>query len=341
MHCYFCDGHQSTKSIRSVLFHLFISACFLLGDFLENVQKDFVKARKVYQSNCVDYNHGKSCLKFGNYVFLGKGKSGVKGSATDALQYYTKGCELNDATSCLHAGLLHVSEQTANNVPTTERKIALVNDFCNFWHLVDQLNGVFNYFLFCVSFQGVQQLTKSCELDNANACFYLSGLHISGARNTSPAAAQPADSSTLSSSKTFQTNVNTVAPLNAVDYVAKDMEKAFKFAYKACELRNIYACANVSQMYMRGEGTEKNKEKAEHFKKLTMEMQDELQGNGPQIGFQQMQWITHISAIIEFSFYDSHIPVKNTSKSMNLCWIKKIKWLLHPALSNGKWTQHD
>lgn len=67
----------------------------------------------------------------------------------------------------------------------------------------------------------------------------------------------------------------------------KNMEKAFAFAYKACELKNMYACANVSQMYLRGEGTEKNEEKAEKFKKLALEIQDETKNNRSQLMFQQ------------------------------------------------------
>lgn len=62
------------------------------------------------------------------------------------------------------------------------------------------------------------------------------------------------------------------------DYVVtQDMEKAFNFAYKACELKNIYACANLSQMYSRGDGTEKNAEKADKFKKIALEMQSDVQ----------------------------------------------------------------
>lgn len=55
--------------------------CHLLADFLEAIKKDFEKASKVYKSNCDDYKYGKSCLKFGHYSFLGKGKVSEKGDA--------------------------------------------------------------------------------------------------------------------------------------------------------------------------------------------------------------------------------------------------------------------
>lgn len=36
--------------------------------------------------------------------------------------------------------------------------------------------------------------------------------------------------------------------------VEKDMKKAFDFALKGCELGNMYSCANLSQMYAKGDG---------------------------------------------------------------------------------------
>jgi len=42
------------------------------------------------------------------------------------------------------------------------------------------------------------------------------------------------------------------------DVCAKDMTEAFKYSLKACELGNLGGCVNVSQMYSKGDGTEKN-----------------------------------------------------------------------------------
>lgn len=56
----------------------------------------------------------------------------------------------------------------------------------------------------------------------------------------------------------------------------KDMKKAFALSTKACELNNFYACANLSRMYALGDGTEKNLEKSEHFKKRADELHDEF-----------------------------------------------------------------
>lgn len=83
--------------------------CHLLGDYLETIHRDYEKARKVYQSTCDDYGYAKSCLKYGNYAFVGRGKSGSKPNPSESLKYYEKGCSLNDSENCLNAGLLLVS----------------------------------------------------------------------------------------------------------------------------------------------------------------------------------------------------------------------------------------
>lgn len=138
---------------------------------------------------------------------------------------------MNDPDSCLHAGLLLISK---NRPKVMERDIpkALIN------------------------------LTKSCDLNNGTACFYLSGMYISGVSKDQDV-----------SDKDF--------------VIPKDMEKAFMYAQKACEMKNIYACANLSQMYKNGDGTTKNLTLADKYKKIAMEMQDELKNQQQTLNFQQ------------------------------------------------------
>lgn len=143
---------------------------------------------------------------------------------------------MNEPEACLHTGLILLSKTLSNLI---KRDIP----------------------------KGFEKLIKSCEMNNATACFYLSGMHISGVPKNG-------DIGTVKIDK------------NTEFLVEKDMNKAFQFAYKACELRNIYACANLSQMYARGDGTEKNEKNAEKYKKLALEMQEELRSQ-QQLGFQQ------------------------------------------------------
>lgn len=119
--------------------------------------------------------------------------------------------------------------------------------------------------------KGFNFLTKSCKMDNGTACFYLSGMHISGVLKNDQ-----------------QTPKDPKIVIPASDYVVqKDMKKAFDFAYRACELKNMYACANLSQMYQRGDGVDKNEKLADQFKKKAIEMQDELKKQHAQLEFQQ------------------------------------------------------
>lgn len=217
--------------------------CHLLGDYLESIKKDFEKASKVYRSNCDDYGYGKSCLKFGHYSFLGKGKASTneKGDPKQAQKYYERGCELKDADCCLHSGLLMVSKSMTS---TIERDVA----------------------------KGFESLSKSCKMDNGTACFYLSGMHISGV---------------LKKENIGATSATAPPPDSSEFLVQKDMKKAFDFAARACELNNMYACANLAQMYMRGDGTEKNEKKAEQFKKKAMDMQEEMRKQQSELKFQQ------------------------------------------------------
>ncbi|KAH8386741.1 hypothetical protein KR093_002378 [Drosophila rubida] len=229
--------------------------CHLLGDYLEGIKKDFEKASKVYKSTCDDYGYAKSCYKYGNYSFLGKGKSGSKGEPRVAYQYYEKGCNLNDSDACLHSGLLLVSRSMPKEIDRDVPK-------------------------------GLQFLTKSCDMNNATACFYLSGMHISGVQKKPEDVA--ATTTTTTPAAAAAAGGKTVAVIKDTDYIVlKDMKKAFQFAYKACELRNMYACANLSQMYARGDGIEKNEKEAEKYKKLALEMQDEVKKQQETLSFQQ------------------------------------------------------
>lgn len=144
------------------------------------------------------------------------------------------------------------------------------------------LNVYFQWLSFF--FKGIEFLNKSCEMNNATACFYLSGLHISGVETKEDlAVAKPAKSSSPS--------INSDPKIPAVpgkDFIIeKDMVKAFGFAYKACELKNMYACANLSQMYARGEGTTKDETNAEKYRKMATDMQNEMKKSHGQLSFQQ------------------------------------------------------
>lgn len=128
---------QKLKRYRDkYIFDYIFAVCHLLGDYLEGIKKDFEKASKVYKSTCDDYGYAKSCYKYGNYSFLGKGKSGSKGEPRVAYQYYEKGCNLNDSDACLHSGLLLVSRSMPKEIDRNVPKVSpLISTWLYLWSI--------------------------------------------------------------------------------------------------------------------------------------------------------------------------------------------------------------
>lgn len=122
-------------------------------------------------------------------------------------------------------------------------------------------------------------------MNNGNACDYLSKTYAFGIQAEQPKKDEVKinenDKVTDSSPKS-----STEKPKEPFT-VQKNMKKAFEFAYKACELKTITACANLSYMYSHGEGTEKNEELAEKYKKIVQNYLDEHKNNKSQLVFQQ------------------------------------------------------
>ncbi|XP_030747658.1 cytochrome c oxidase assembly factor 7 homolog [Sitophilus oryzae] len=194
--------------------------CHLLADFLEAIKKDYEKAGKVYKNNCDEYKYAKSCLKYGGYSLIGKG--GLKANYHTAYDYYEKGCNLDEPSACFNQGLLLITQNEQHG---------LKQDIVKGLHLLE----------------------KACSGLNGVACYYLSGLYITGAKNGHKVGDK--------SVKEFD--------------VPRNMKKAFQYALEGCNLGNMYSCANVSQMYAKGDGTEKNETLAKEYKAKALELQNE------------------------------------------------------------------
>lgn len=106
-------------------------------------------------------------------------------------------------------------------------------------------------------FQALNYFSKGCELKNESACFYLSKIYATGINRSAVA-------DTKKSTK----------PKEGSDYIVeKDFKKSFSFAHKACDLKNMYACGILSEMYAHGHGTEKNETLSKKYRKIVMDMQ--------------------------------------------------------------------
>jgi len=113
--------------------------------------------------------------------------------------------------------------------------------------------------------KGMQLLEKACSSQNGTACYYLSGLYIAGAKNGQKIGEKGHNDSPYD--------------------VPRNMKKAFKYALEGCNLGNMYSCANLSQMYSKGDGVEKNQELANTYKARALELQEEEKNTSQTLKF--------------------------------------------------------
>ena len=64
-------------------------ACQLLGEFIESISQDRIKAFQIFESNCVVNNHPPSCNKAGHYKIVGK--TDIEPDPDLGYKYLTKG----------------------------------------------------------------------------------------------------------------------------------------------------------------------------------------------------------------------------------------------------------
>ncbi|XP_035738484.1 cytochrome c oxidase assembly factor 7 homolog isoform X2 [Vespa mandarinia] len=160
--------------------------------------------------------------KFGCYSEKNPEGKGCKKDINEAYKYEQKACNFNDDNGCLHGGILAITDQLEDD-PSM------------------QIN------------KGINMLNKACyELHSEKACFFLSGIYMSGIEN----------------------------------HVEKNFKEAYKLSLKSCEYGNPYACANVSQMHLRGDGVKKDSELAKIFRQRADQLLKELK-HVPTLKFQQ------------------------------------------------------
>jgi len=188
-------------------------ACHMLGDYLEGIKKDFIKALRIYTTNCNEYKNGHSCHKVGGYKYIGKA---CKKDADEAYDYFKKGCDLGHHASCMNAGLLDMANPDSQSY---ERTTAPNPDLARSYY---------------------KQACEKGEL--AEACHRYSAIFIKGLQGV----------------------------------CEKDMTEAFKYSKKACELGNMAGCNNVSMMYAKGEGVDKDPVASKEYGYIAAEMMAQL-----------------------------------------------------------------
>ena len=114
-------------------------SCQLLGEYFESITREFSRAFQIFETNCLQNNHGPSCSKAGFYKSAGHG--GIDIDPDLGYKYLVKGCEENYGRSCLLAGMFHKTK--------FEKPIETQRDFAK----MTELFG------------------KACDLEQANGCY--------------------------------------------------------------------------------------------------------------------------------------------------------------------------
>lgn len=105
--------------------------CHLLGDYLLSIDKARAKAAQIYKKNCDENKFGLSCDAFGRMAFKGQGIEAP--SYMLALEYFIKGCDLDETRACYHGGqMLGVVDRQINKLitPDPERSIKMLSKAC-------------------------------------------------------------------------------------------------------------------------------------------------------------------------------------------------------------------
>lgn len=183
---------------------------------------------------------------------------GIKKDFERAAKVYKSTCDdYNLASSChKYAGYLFLGKGCTQD---TKAALGYYTRGCNGGDMQSCLNAGLMHLSGATSNgatknvpEAIKLIEQSCDGNNATGCYYLSGLCISGVEG----------------------------------HRGKDMTAAFRHGVKACELGNMYACSNVSQMYRKGDGVAKNEELSVQFRQRATDLQEQVK-KSRNIGFQQ------------------------------------------------------
>ena len=85
--------------------------CHLLGEYFTQIKLDTFSAVKIFKMNCDEKKYPRSCTSYATLTLGGKGYLSGKEASSEALKYFSKGCELGEALGCDSAGKLLIGVQ--------------------------------------------------------------------------------------------------------------------------------------------------------------------------------------------------------------------------------------
>jgi len=199
-----------------------------------------------YRFGCYHEKNPKSCHLLGDYL------ESVKKDFAKAFKVYQINCEEYEHGHSCHkaAGYKYIGKACAKSA---DESYNLFRKGCDLGHASACLNaGILD--AANKSSKGYERsldpdpvmashlYKKACEGDIAEGCHRYAALFINGVQG----------------------------------FLQKNMEEAFTYSLKACELGSMGGCVNVSTMYRKGEGVEKNPVAAKEYGNIAQEMMKQL-----------------------------------------------------------------
>ncbi|CAG2111145.1 unnamed protein product [Medioppia subpectinata] len=209
--------------------------CHLLGEYMSKIEDDLIRSTKVFKDNCDNNGFARSCTQFGVNLLNG---TGCAKDAKKAVEYLSRGCDLNDNEGCFYTGQLLSGADPQ-----------YLNRKAGCFYTGQLLSGADPQYTGTVEpdiKRSVKSLEKGCELTGngaiaAECCFYLHSFYLFGKNGCE-----------------------------------KDLPKALKYGIKGCDLDNVQSCNNLSQMYALGTGTAVDEVLAKKYRIKSIDMIEQM-----------------------------------------------------------------
>ncbi|RZF34092.1 hypothetical protein LSTR_LSTR011662 [Laodelphax striatellus] len=183
-----------------------------------------------YRFGCFSEKKTEVCHLLGDY------EESINSNYKKAFAIYKNNCDnYNHAQSCYKAGGYYMQGKAMEKIDDF-KAIDYLEKGCKLGFaracyrgaslITNSPNKVRDYT------QGLEMYDKACNSEIADGCFALNTFYLFGSEEHN---------------------------------VTKDLPKAAKYAERGCDLDHLACCTNISHMYMRGDGVEKNETLAKKF----------------------------------------------------------------------------
>ena len=210
----------------------YVKSCFLLG-IVNNFScmfgyKDSCKSSLEYFEKGCKLNDGFCCKESGKFYFQDYSEVGIKQDYFRAFNYFKKACNLNEAEGCKYLGYLYESGKGIRQ----------------------NINLAVKYY------------KKGCKLKDGESCKNISKLYY---KNKNFVLALKYSKKACDLNNSDGCVVSGVFLTNSFNGIQKNTFQGFKYIKKGCDLNNSISCNMVGELYKKGIGTKQSYPKAKYY----------------------------------------------------------------------------